>query len=371
MRRGLLLLLVVALALPAGLQAAARPRGDRPDRGPGLLCRDRDDRVHPFRVRVGGEIATGQYSVPARKRPTGLAVFFHGYGHTSLSWAHHAIEASRHGLIAVTMDYRGLQVFPDDNGDGLPSSRGWPAMAGAEDSIAAAQTLAAACRVDTISLFSVSMGGNMAGLALALAGERQLTKRDGSPLFDYWVDVEGAVNVIETYLSARAIAPANTTAANAKTDIEAEMGGPIEQRPEAYRERTVVTRIDDIQAARLDGAVVIHGLDDGLVPYNQGREMATLLGASRIPTDMITVGLRDADSEQETTITGYVGGQLDPTYRSPLAGHASEKSTTHIVMNVAFDRLWAIVEGETPSGYRECTANGDGAQRFVCAPAAV
>jgi hypothetical protein len=313
-------------------------------------------------------VATGLYSVPRKKRVRGLVVFAHGYGHTSESWRHHLIEASRHGLIAVAMDYRGLRILPDDNGDGLPSSRGWPAMTGAEDSIAAAQVLQAACGVDRVDIFSVSMGGNMAGLAVALAGERGLTKTDETPLFDHWVDVEGAVNVTETYNEARTLAPVNEFAANAVADIEAEMGGPIEEQPMAYRDRTVVARIDDIAAAGLRGAVVIHALDDGLVPYNQSREMATLLGLEGIPTDMITVGFRDEDSERETTLTGYAGGQLDDGYTSPIAGHASEKSTTHIVMQTALERLWAIVDGDAPSGYRECLVNGQGPQRTACAP---
>jgi hypothetical protein len=369
MRRILLVCLAAAVTLPVGLDAGARPASSR---RPRYECRDTRDRARPFRVQVAGETATGLYSVPGRPHPKGLVVFAHGYGHTSASWAHHAIEASRHGLIAVVMDYRGLEIFPDDDDpDTLPSSRGWPAMAGAEDSLAAAEVLSTFCRIDSVSILSVSMGGNMAGLAVALAGERGVTKHvDGSPLFDYWIDVEGVVNVIETYMEARTVAPFNAFAKQAQADIEAEMGGPIEQRFPEYQERAVVTRIDDIRAAGLDGAVVIHGVDDGLVPYNQGREMATLLGQSRIPTDMITVGVRDADSERETTLTGTAAGQLKPDYVSPLAGHASEKSTTHIVMNVAFDRLWAIVAGETPQGYRECTANGDGPQRFACAPAA-
>jgi hypothetical protein len=38
--------------------------------------------------------------------------------------------ARDHDVIAVTMDCRGLE--PDSDGDGLPESRGWPVMKGAQ-----------------------------------------------------------------------------------------------------------------------------------------------------------------------------------------------------------------------------------------------
>jgi acetyl esterase/lipase len=359
------ILIAALIALLAAAPANARSHEGRQSTG----CRDSADEVHELVLQVEGEPANGIYSLPARK-PQGLVVFAHGYGHTTDSWEHHAREASRHGFIAVAMNYRGLTVLPDSDGDGLRQSRGWPAMAGAEDSIAAARLFEAVCRPRTITIFGVSMGGNMSGLAVALAGERGITRSDGkTPLFDYWVDVEGVANLTETYSEARAIAPANEFARNAQADIEAETGGPIEQRPQAFLARTVVARTDDVAEA-IRGAVVIHGLDDGLVPYNQGREEATALRAAGVPTDMITVGLKDEDSERETTLTGYAGGQLDPNYRSPLAGHASEKSTTHIVMETAFERLWSLMDGRSPGPYRECSANGvvPGSVRTVCAP---
>ena len=319
-------------------------------------CQDGRDKAYDLWLNVGGQSATGHVAFP-RKRPAGLAVFGHGYGHTSLSWVDHMREAARRGLIAVTMDYRGLQVIRDENGE-VQGSRGWNAMAGAEDLIAAARFYQSLCKIRTVTILGVSMGANMTGLAVALAGERRLTSHDGSPLFDYWVDVEGATNVTETYLEARAVAlSGNTFAKNAVQDIEAEMGGPIEQKPEEYRKRTVVARVGDLKASGIKGAIVIHGLDDGLVPYNQSREITALMREARIPTEMITIGRRDEDSERETTLTSYVGSQLDPDYTSPLAGHASEKSTTHIVMQTALERLWALMAGAPPVD-GECVING-------------
>lgn len=350
-------ILGVAVALAALLAFLPAPGASGKSSPPAWArCRDKRDMAYPVVLEVQGQPATGHVAFPRRK-PSGLAVFGHGYGHTSLSWMHHMREAARHGLIAVTMDYRGLQILPDDNGDGLPSSRGWNAMAGAEDLVAAALFYQSLCKVETVTLFGVSMGGNMSGLALAIAGEREITRGDGSPLFDYWVNVEGATNVIETYAAARLAAGADQTAKNAQADIEAEMGGTFEQKPEEYRKRAVVARVDDLAASGIAGAIVIHGTDDGLVPPNQSREITSLMRAEGITTEMISIGRRDEDSERETTITGHAIGRVNKDYTSPLAGHASEKSTTHIVMQAAFDRLWSVMSGAPPVDM-ECVING-------------
>ncbi|HJR44983.1 MAG TPA: alpha/beta fold hydrolase [Actinomycetota bacterium] len=350
---GLTLVAVLAATLPAaaGDDGFGRLRSGQ--------CTDKVDGAIPLELQVNRETATGHYALPSGS-PKGLVVFAHGYGHTSFSWIGHMVRAAReHNVVAVAMDYRGIEIKPDSNGDGLPESRGWNARAGAEDLVAAARYLRGFCRsVTTTTIFGVSMGANMSGLAVALASTEKAP--DGSALFDYWFDIEGAVNVVETYAGARVLAPANGTAANAQQDIEKEMGGPIEATPETYLDRAVVSHVDEIAASGVKGVVLVHGLDDGLVPYNQSREMSSLLLQNQVPLDFLTVGRRSPESEQETTATGYVGGQLDPDYKSPLAGHASEKSTTHIIMVTAFERLWQLMdEGETPGVYREFLVDGE------------
>jgi acetyl esterase/lipase len=221
-------------------------------------------------------------------------------------------------------------------------------MEGAEDSIAAAQSFQANCKsIKQVVIFGVSMGGNSSGLAVALSKNAKDAK--GGPLFDYWVDVEGAVNVIETYAGASALESVNEFAAHAKADIEEEMGGSFSEVPDVYADHAVVNHVDDIEASGVKGVVVVHGLDDGLVPYNQAREMTTLLARAGVPTDMYTIGRKSDAPDHDTSLTGYVGGQLDPDYNSPLAGHASETSQTHIVMATALDRLWGLVKGVAPA----------------------
>ena len=312
-------------------------------------CTDREDSATRFDLPVGGGRATGHFALPDRA-PKALVVFAHGYGHTSYSWTHHMRRVSAtHDAVTVAMDYRGTEIV-GTKPNGVPDSRGWPAQAGAEDLVAAARFLQDKCRpIKTTILMGVSMGANMSGLAVALA----------PGVFDQWIDVEGAVNVTETYLEASGVAlSGNATAVNAQQDIEEEMGGSFFEVPETYAERSVVTRAEEI-SSNVDGVTIIHGLDDGLVPYNQSRELATLLGLLQEPLDLFTIHRRSPDSEQETTGTGYVGGALCSDYRSPLAGHASEMSTTHIVMTTAFDQLARMLaDGYAPGPYAETIVDG-------------
>lgn len=347
--------LLVAGAAASGASPVARPR-------PPVRCRDSSPGVHELRMhlRTGpgeSEVATGRYALPSGK-PKGLVLFDHGYGHTSASWVKHMQNAAERGLIAVAPDYRGIEIKADSNDDGLPESRGWNVMTGAEDSIAAARLFDARCKsIQKIVVFGVSMGGNTSGLAVALA--KDVRRQSGEPLFDYWVDVEGAVNVVETYAGARTLAPINDFAAKAQEDIEKEMGGTLEEQPHAYLERTVVNRMGDITASGVEGVVIVHGVDDGLVPYNQAREIAALLSANQIPNDLYTVGRESKETDEDTTLTGYAGSQLDPNYDSPLAGHASEKSEVHIVMVTAFERLWGLFENDAPGPAREFLVDGE------------
>ena len=304
-------------------------------------CHDRTDRTHNLNIRVEGEAATGKFAFPA-KDPKTLVVFAHGYGHKSDSWVDHMRKAAAdHGVAAVTMDYRG--TYADEEGN----LRGWFVKEGAADMIAATKMFQKVCPsiVQTV-LFGVSMGGNASGLALARASEE--ANASGGPLYDYWFNVEGAVNVLETYAGASALAPVNEFAAFAKADIEDEMNGTFADDPEGYADLAVVSHMDEIEASRVKGVVVVHGIEDGLVPYNQSRELVALLRERDITTESYTM-VGKGQGEPGTTITGYSGNE-----GSPFAGHASETSTTHVVMVTAFDRLWSLVDGDLiVPGYQE------------------
>jgi dipeptidyl aminopeptidase/acylaminoacyl peptidase len=307
MRRALLL----AVPLLAVLAVPVRAAG-----GPPCV-----DRTGPVPISVDGD---GGYVAYPDKKPVGLVVFFHGINHTAQDWAVHHLErvATESRVVAVAMDYPGYA------GPGA-----WQVQEGATASIAAAEQLKAQCRtVRTTVAYGVSMGGNASGLALADAPVG---------LFDWWFAVEGAHNVIETYVEASAVAlSGNQTAVDAKAGIEEEMGGTLVEAPDAYRQHTNVFRAEEIAASGIQGVFMVHGLADGLVPYDQSREMAALLRGLGQPVEFVTATLR-GEGEPGTTADGYV-----PTGQtSPFAGHANENSTTHVVGAEGFARLRALLDG--------------------------
>ena len=358
MRLGLSLLAALLLAAPAAHAAA-----------PAVDCTDTVDRAKrlnlPVFAKDAGETqdAFGYYALPSRK-PRAIVVFGHGHSNSAWKWqANMRKVADELGVIGVTMDYR-RQSFPQGGID--TSSYGWRVREGAEDSIAAAQLFERTCselkkgkrgkkrtRRLPIVMFGVSMGGNMAGLAIAEGARR----RDGSPLFDWWFDVEGVTNVIETYLAARMVAGPplnNATGQIAVREIEEEMGGTLESRSSVYAEHTVLNRADDIKASGLKGVVMIHGLADGTVPFNQSAEMFARLVEQRIPTDFFTVLRRGSGSDGQTieetlTVAGYI-----PGYPSPFAGHGGENDLDHPVIALAFERLARFFrEGRKPTCFRK------------------
>ena len=321
-------LLLLAFSAPA----PAAAQGPTP-------CSGDPTQARPLTLTVGGQPATGLYAVPLAP-PRGLVVFGHGAANTSDSWKHHLTAvAQREGVIAVAMDYRGMQVTGRSAERGTVTARGWPAKAGAEDLVAAAQHFDGACPgLAGITIHGVSMGGNMTGLAVAANAKRA----DGRPLFDYWIAVEGVHNVTETYHEARLAAPAVEFARITVEDIEAEMGGPFEAQASTYLERTNVNRVTDVAGSGVRGVILVHAYEDGTVPYNQSLEMAGRLRDAGVPTDFYSVGRRGSD-EKDTTIGGYGGVQTGN------AGHGWEGSTTHVVIQTGFDRLNALLTRGEPA----------------------
>lgn len=272
-------------------------------------------------------------------------VFAHGYGRWSAAWRPHIERVTAElGVAAVAMDYRGTVLPPDG---GTTGARGWQVREGAADSIAVAQALLLACpSIDQVTLFSVSMGSNAAGLALA----RQPVRADGTtPLFDWWLNLEGAVASHETYLAARALAASgNQLAVEVTQDIERQNGGPIEEQPAAYREMSVVSHAEAIATSGVQGVLHVHGLEDGLVPYDQARELSEQLRVHGLPQEFVTLLRRDPDNapdQQNDNLTNYVVRPVDPAYDSPFAGHGDERFADNDVMATGFARLGDLVGG--------------------------
>ena len=328
--------LVCVVAVPA--MAKSPGHGKKPVNTPQpAVCSGDPSAVQLLTFTSGGQQAQALYVLP-KGTPKGIVVFDHGYSHTMFSWMRHMQRTAQTlGVIAITPDYRGQT--DDFTTKPLPESRGWRVAEGAVDTNTVVQQFDKAClhgKGHNV-LYSVSMGGNTAGLALAAQPKRE----GGAPLYDEWVDVEGAANVLETYQGARALAGVNTFAAHAQADIEAEMGGTPEQVPAVYAERTVVNRVADIVASGIKGVVMEHGVADGLVTHDISRQLQAQLVARGVPVDFTMFVTHTAGSEPGTTLDGYA-----PTGQtSPFAGHAGEASETHDVGLAGFAALADLYAG--------------------------
>jgi hypothetical protein len=125
------------------------------------------------------------------------------------------------------------------------------------------------------------------------------------------------------------------------------MGGTFEEKSSVYAERTIVNRTQDIAASGIKGVYIAHGVVDGLVTHDEGRQLQVLLRAQGVPVDEDAFLTRSKTSEAGTTLDGYAPVPHD----SPFAGHASEVSTTHDVGAAGFAALERLFKGSAP----DCT----------------
>lgn len=286
-------------------------------------------------------LAAGRYALPESATPTQLVILFHGHGNDSCGWRTHLQQVAARGAIAVAMDYTGQRQTPWEN-------YGWFVKEGAADSIAAAKYFMAAYpSITQVFALGISMGGNASGIAVA---SPTAVRSNGSPLFDYWVDIEGVNSLLEEYAIVRALGPVNGGAAQALQEIQEENGGDIEAAPAAYAATNNVTRAPDMKG--LKGAVIVNGLDDGLVPTDQSPEMAAALNGVGVPSRLITVvgrGGGESGSTATAIAAGPLFGAAGKQYQSPLAGHGWEGSETQLVITTGFTELFGLMDGGTVS----------------------
>ena len=355
--------IIVRFCLLSALMALAAcsssdPTGfDGKAAAPEIPCSQRSDprlqEMNDIGIRLTSSVglASGRFALPDNPAPTQLVVFFHGHGNDSCSFRRHLQKITARGAVAVAMDYTGQREEPVEN-------YGWFVRAGAADSIAAAQYfLKQYPSVTQVFAMGISMGANMSGFAMASA---DAVRADGSPLFDYWVAVEGVHNLTEEYLIARAIAPVNAGGALAVQEIEEENGGALEAVPERYQEITNVARVQDMTG--LKGVVLVHAVDDGLVPYGQSQEMFAALVAAQVPAELFTV-LLNGGAESGTTATGIplgpIFGGAGMPYESAFAGHGWEGSDTHLVIGTGFTQLFGLMDGGTVSAGGQSVVGGN------------
>lgn len=273
----------------------------------------------PYSVPVNGAPADGLLALPDSSAPTQLVVYAHGYGNHVDNWTTHLLDAADRGAVAVAMDYGTTFQLQE----------------GADETVAATLDLLAAYPTLTeVFLLGISMGGAVSGMALAQAP---------AGTYDYWVDVEGVSTLTETWAEAEGVGHP------AAAEIETECGGTPFDAPVAYVHRSPAFHAAEMKFNGLRAAVVVHGVNDGLVPYDQGRQMAAAVAGAAIPVDVYNV-LRGDPDELGTTGTGALG------LPNPLnlAGHGWEGSSTHIVIATGFEALWGLMDGSgIPPAYRE------------------
>jgi hypothetical protein len=318
-------------------------------------CTGEPTSIQTLDITVGGVPTYGYYALPSTT-PKGIVVLGHGYPTTAQSMVPLMPGiAQRDGVIVVAMDYHGTVDLEGPTGT---TSRGWKVSEGAADSIAATRLFNSTCQSlnptrFVNAAFGVSMGGNMTGLAVS----EHATRTDGSPLFDYWFDVAGVTNVPEIYADATAISLVplggiQTTGANAKADIEAEMGSPILNLT-TYLNRSPALRASQMKSSSLKGVVVSHGVLDGEVTSDQSDQMVVALALAGVPTDYYTSVFKAPETPPGLTLDGDVLG-LIPGYVSPFAGHVNA-----IVLGTALGRLDALYQaGTAPSGLKVTLADG-------------
>jgi dipeptidyl aminopeptidase/acylaminoacyl peptidase len=263
----------------------------------------------------------GRYALPDTATPTQLVVMFHGHQNDSCSWRNHLREVAARGAIAVAMDYTG-QVDQEVEGFGRVENWGWFVRSGAADSITAARHFMDRYpSITQVFNLGASMGGNVSGYA---AYSPDAVRADCSPLWDYWIATEGVHNLTEEYTGARALAPANPTAAQAQLEIEQENGGTLEEVPERYAEITNVAHADAM--AYLVGAVFVHGTSDSTVPFDQSRQMTDNLRAAGVPVHLYPVVGSDHVWEGNSTAQ-VMGVGLEELYRLMAGGTVEDGET--------------------------------------------
>jgi hypothetical protein len=342
--------LVLALAVPALAASAAGAAAPKATSG-SVVLRTTDDAgtcaSAPTAARQQGKTCpTFRLSYATVSRPKALVVVFHGHGHNGDQYADQLADvAKRYGVLAVAMQTTQLAK-------GRPSYRG-PFDSVDEEARDAASAIAwARAKYRTGNrtyLFGTSMGGS--GLAYFLDAATRSAAGDADatwvqrvhplPLAGL-VDAEGISSLAETWLEATGFDKVSAA------EIELETGGTPASAPDAYRARSLALLTPtQLQATGLPVAVVVHDLDDGLVPYNQTWGSRAAFAAGGISIRTYDIVFKDSCTQgSQTTLTSNVPvpgaeGQLC------LAGHASENDSTTPVMRVAFTALGEILGGQT------------------------
>jgi dienelactone hydrolase len=236
-------------AMPTGQPGAAAPA----PLGPGL---------HPWTVASAGGLAEGWVAVPDAPSGT-LVVVAKGYGARAEELAPLLRRLAGDGHLALAMEYRGERMA-------------WKALEGAQDTVAATLAAQEAFGTRRTVLYGYSMGGEVSGLAVALAPPGT---------YGHWVAGSGVMDLAALWGETPAFRAA----------IEAAAGGTPADAPEGYRVRSPVEQADAVAGHGLVHAYLVHGAADAVVPPDHAHRMHDALAARGVPTTTFLVSsARDA-----------------------------------------------------------------------------
>ena len=152
----------------------------------------------------------------------------------------------------------------------------------------------------------------------------------------------------------------------------------------------MTTLVQQIASSGVKGVAVVHSAEDGLVPYDQGREYVTAQRPAGMPVDMYTVLRRTSDTNQtgQTTLLSDANGSSDCTgggsgavgplpsvvpVCDPFAGHGWEGSETQLTIRTGMALAWNFIS-KHPQGpaNRECAVDAGAVNPLgtTCAPTA-
>lgn len=225
----------------------------------------RTARVHPIRLQVDGEPATGIVVYPARRdgtplQPQALLTFAHGHGEDADDFEPQLRRIVSHtGAAAIAMDFRGPHGA-------------FNLWAGYRDTVSATHWLQRRYpAVERSVIWGWSMGGAVSGMSAAYAPDT----------YDAWVATFPLVNSVGAWTLFKLIEP------DSLAELEADAGCAMPDCPDEYVARSPSLIADRM---RLEQAVLLHAIDDQRVPIEQSREMQAALTATEIPTAMYTFG---------------------------------------------------------------------------------
>ena len=300
-------------------------------------CTSDSPKAKRVSLKVGGEKSAGYASFP-KTSPRALVVVAHGYGWSADAWRTKLARIAKDSrAVAVAPDLRGTRTVRVENG--FRRTRGIPVKKGVADLIAYGRSYASKCKsAKTVVLAGYSLGGAFSGNALMAKPKRA----GGKPLFDYFVGMEAIQDIFQEFQLAKAL-PNDAFVQGAVADAAAELGGTIDEKPEAYHAVNPIEHVNAIKASGLRGAFLVHGSDDGLVLYQQSVDMTKALRKAGVKTDLWTAGKRRPGDEPDTTLSGR-GGQP-----SGNSGHASDAAIRHLVPSTGLKILRdLIVRGAKP-----------------------